>query len=379
MRTVGNYLFPICFTTADAHGRYTLTGLPPGVHTLIVDPPAKTPYVRGETKVNASTPGIGVATHDIELARLPVAQGRVTDAATGKPVAGWVEYRPLATNASLAANPIFAQPGNLFRGPTATLDATGRYSIPVLPGGGVLLVTAEGNYASAVFDPADRKTGVVHDQDGELLDTRPVAAWPAQVDAYRRIDAVQGRDVAADFAVVPAGRRPLVLVFPGDTAKDANVLGLAPRPRDSRVAYVAGKTVVSRLTPGETRRVYASTHDGSLAGFADVSGNETGAATLALRPTATVTGRVLDANGQPLAGVGLRPAFDDGLIVQGGYMARRLTAAEERRDRLVNGYSDKRGDGPVATTDDRGAFRLERVVAGSAIRVDRRTVHAARR
>lgn len=368
LRTVGSHLFPTCQVTADAAGRYTLTGLPPGVHTLIVDPPGQTPFIRSETTADARTPGTAPATHDVELDRLPLAVGRVTDAVTGRPLRGSVEYRPLAANKSLEANRVLSTTLNSYRGPTATLDADGRYSVPVLPGEGVLLVVAEGSYTPAALDPADAKPGVVHDEDAELLDTRPMPAWPVQFDAYRRVTAKVGTDITAHFALKPVASRALVLDFPDGKTRDASVLGLDLPARSGSDRYAAGKSAVQRLQPGETRRVYAATVDGSLAGFTDVRAADAGMVRLALQPTASVTGRFVGANGRPLAGIAVRLQYADGLFTRGGYLMKWATEAEQKRLALIDisGMARERKfrADPGTTTDARGEFRIAAAFPG---------------
>ena len=88
--------------------------------------------------------------------------GRVTDRVTGKPISGWIEYRPLADNPHADANPL-----------RAPLDQDGRFSIPAPAGTGVLIVKADGAFLPAKVDEADRLPGVFDPHDAELLATRP--------------------------------------------------------------------------------------------------------------------------------------------------------------------------------------------------------------
>ena len=86
---------------------------------------------------------------DIEIDRQQAVTGRVTDGA-GKPVRGWVEYRPLAANANLKGKPLLAEPRWRQWAPGAQLDGDGRFILPVLPGPGVLLVRGDGDYLPVV-------------------------------------------------------------------------------------------------------------------------------------------------------------------------------------------------------------------------------------
>ena len=99
-----------------------------------------------------------------------------------------------------------------------------------------------------------------------------------------------------------------------------------------------------------------------------------GTVELTLRPTATIAGRVIDENGRPVAGVEFLLACDVaddrfGIVVDGGYMARRLTPAENERDVRVNGYNtfhDGDGSRSEPKTNAKGEFRMERVFPGAA-------------
>ena len=102
---------------------------------------------------------------DEKLARALSVRGRVVDTA-GKPVKGYVEYRAMATNPNLKAVPQLAEvrfpPRPL---PFVQLDAEGRFTLPVLPGPGVLLVRAEGDYRTPRLAKEHRLTGVAHETD----------------------------------------------------------------------------------------------------------------------------------------------------------------------------------------------------------------------
>jgi hypothetical protein len=87
-----------------------------------------------------------------------------------------------------------------------------------------------------------------------------------------------------------------------------------------------------------------------------------------LKPTGTITGRVVGRDGKPVAGVWFQLLFDDGpgrpgVFIHGGYAARAPTEAESRRGWRTKGYLDKGlGVSRSERTDAEGRFRLDGVV-----------------
>jgi hypothetical protein len=334
----GNTLDPRIATTTDKDGRYTLTGLPHGSHRLKAYPPQNTPYVTTEVIAAANQNGFEPLTLDIELERQPAVTGRLTDQATGKPLRGWIEYRPLAVNPNLAANRALAERRLGNQPPSTRTDADGRFTLPVLAGSGVVLVRADADYRPAALTAADRRPGVLLPDDTELVDCRPFPAWPAEFHAYRVVNVPADGTAAVAVALPPAVSRPLVVEYPDGRATDTNVLGLSPSPAMTREArFYAGWSVVGGLAPDEGRRLFLSTHDGKLAAATTVWGDEPGPAVVRLKPTGTVSGRVVDAAGQPVKGASFKLFFDDGpgrpgVFIHKGFIARKVPAAEAKRD-----------------------------------------------
>jgi hypothetical protein len=359
---------PQAQATTDKDGRYKLTGLPRGVHTLQVQPPPNTPYLTTEVRVGADRPGIEPVTFDISLERQPAVTGRVTDRATGKPVRAWVEYRPLAENPSLKTNPFLAEPRWRNHPPAAGTDPEGRFMLPVLRGPGVLLVRAETDYLPARLEKADRAAGVADAADSELIDCRPLLAWPGEFHAYRLIDVRGGKDADVAITLAPGVARPLVVEFPDGKARDTTVLGLKPGAIYSDPFY-PGRSAVAALAAGETRRLFLLTHDNQFAAAAVVRGKETGPVTVKLKPTGTVVGRVVDGGGKPVEGVGFQMFFDDGpgspgVFVHGMSAVRALTETEIKRTPRTKGYYESGFRYSTAEkTDAQGRFRLAGMLA----------------
>src|SRR5262249_59316726 len=101
---------PSASATTDDRGRYELFGLPPAeTHELEVRPARNTPYLPANVFARAADKALTPLTLDIRLKRQRAVQGRVTERTSGKPVRGWVEYRPLADNPHLKDAPKLAE------------------------------------------------------------------------------------------------------------------------------------------------------------------------------------------------------------------------------------------------------------------------------
>ncbi len=355
--------------TSDKDGRYTLTGLPPGIHVLQVRPAPGTPYVESQVRVVADQPGFEPVAFDVELERRPAVRGRVTDRTTGKPVKAWVEYRPLAKNPNLAAHPTLAEPRLGNHPPTTSTDADGRFFLAVIPGPGVLLVRAEADYLPATLRGTDRGADITDKIDPELIDCRPLPAFPGEYHAYGLLDAAAGE---VDFALTPGRTRSLVVEYPDGKARDTTVLGLKPPALDHGGQYVPGKTDVVALSE-EPRRLFLSTADRKLAATVTVNNKETGPVTVQLKPTGTMTGRVVDHDGKPIEGATFQVLSDDGVgrpgvFVQGGWVTRIPTEAESRRSQRTSGFLDNKvlSASTEGKTDDQGRFRLTGILPEAA-------------
>jgi RNA polymerase sigma factor (sigma-70 family) len=360
---------PVAESTTDKDGKYRLTGLSAEIHSLRVEPAQGMPYLTVEVTAGADRPGIEPESLDIQLQRQPAVTGRVIDKTTGQPVPAWVEYRPMANNPGLAANSLLAKPGFRNPAPTVKTDKNGLFYMTVLPGRGVLLIHADSNYLPAEFAREDRRLGVVHADDSELIDCRPLPAWPPSFHAYRIIDCKEGHDVHAEIALAPGRSRSVVVEYPDSQSPAMNILGLNPGVRDSREPYDPGQTRVTGLAATEVRRLYVSTTDGKRANMVLVSGNKTAPVKLDLKPTGGLRGRLCDQSGHPLSGATFQLVYDagpgqGGIILHNSFIHKLMTNAEQDRQRLTQGYSSMRSQyhaGP-GKTDDQGRFHVTGVL-----------------
>jgi hypothetical protein len=134
---------PLLRTRADAEGRYCLHGMPAGKgNALLARGPADQPYLAAVTEVDTST-GDGPVELDMKIKRGLWAEGRVTDADTGRPLAADVDYYCLASNPRGATYPGF-DGAFLLGGTGYHTDAAGRFRVPVVPGRGIVAAKLDG-------------------------------------------------------------------------------------------------------------------------------------------------------------------------------------------------------------------------------------------
>jgi hypothetical protein len=343
------YLVPQAVT--DANGRYRLEGFPLGELALEVAPPSGTrdfPVV-----LNVSTDRAERALiRDIEFPAGVLVRGRAIDERTGKPVQGTLGYFAFETNRAL----LRLKERNFDGSRLGRTDADGRFTIPALPGPGILGLSAGPEFrfgagAEQIDCPTygdgrgdrGRKTfrtvpACTADQLNLLVPLNPP---PDAVEMTVDLKLRSGVDVTAR-----------VRTFDGQPLGTYYVLGATGR------AYPWADHKEDRFTivgcyPDETRRLLLYQPARNLVASAEVTGVPPEPIEIRLRPGATITGRLLDLNGLPVEGATLAP---DGMLLM---RAAQGHLAEMKRDR---GSVPKLW--PYRETDKKGRFEIEGLVPG---------------
>jgi len=339
-------------TAAD--GRFTLAGLTKQpTYNVHVTPDTTSALLSRSIEVPDSE-GLQPVSAEITVTRGVVVTGRVIDEATGKGVLGSIRFAPLPENT------FFGKPGydsyKHERLGTAT-DQDGQFRLPIIPGAGVLMLqanrgeTLEGQYVNpfmlATFSTEDRQhVKVVDDRRNPYF-----ASAGGGVEILTNEQAVKYLNLAED-----AGSVTLDLhLHRGKTAKLAI---RDPEGQPLAGAIVSGVTAawpitfavksaecaVYALDPAKPRTL-AIYHPGRNFGAAvAVRGDEAQPVLANLQPAGTVTGRILDADGQPLAGADVLVSFP-------AYAGSELERYRQQQR------------SPVRTDKD-GRFKLEGVVPG---------------
>jgi hypothetical protein len=294
---------PFAHAVTDVQGRYRLGGQPRSPQVEVTAFAPDQPYLKVE-KTAESGPGLGPLTVDITLKRGVWVEGRVTDKVTGKPVAAVAEYYPLRDNPHLAEAPDFAGlNNNISDEPRFKTDADGRFRAVALPGAGLIAVRAEsGAYLTA--EPLTEKDA------GNVLHAANFQYQMRQYQGLVKIDPPTGADrVSCDIQLTPGKALRLAVAGPdGRPLSGSRAFNLAG-PSWSTEPLRGAEAEFIHPEPGQPRGV-TFIHEGrKLGGVIDVRGDENGPLTVTLRLLATLTGRLVDEDGQPRPGVDLSLLF----------------------------------------------------------------------
>jgi RNA polymerase sigma factor (sigma-70 family) len=333
----------------NEEGRYELLGLVKGQKYSLVVRPADGLYFQRHIRFN-DTPGLDALNGDIEMVRALTARGRVTDRATGKPVAGArVDYHPLGGNSYV--DKLLSSTWDP-RSETTT-DADGFYAITVMPGPGVIGVAGPKPvaYMPAAVPLQERKdffkTRLVEDreEDGFTRYAGGGAYGGISLECYNAMVLLEPgekegelvRDVVLERPQERTGR---VVDPDGRPLSGVTVVGLVSHfPRSSRTETLTGDEFTIRDINPKANRPLVFYHKDRNLGFylKDLRRAAPGPLTVTLQPCGSVSGRVVDQDGQPVAGLRLHVP---------GRALRSLSG------------------GQLVTTDKQGRFRAEGLVAG---------------
>jgi RNA polymerase sigma factor (sigma-70 family) len=303
----------------DAKGHYELPGCPKGAEYHVMAAPKDDQPFFNADKVVADQPGLAPITADLQLTRGILVRGKVAVKKTGKRVRGSVVYLPLYPNGNVRAD-----------GPMATSDkrvairADGTFTIVVLPGPGMLGVMAKNaeEYMPAsvdtqpFYDEIFKKQGnfrgsriVVHVQRGPGVFTGGVAQ-----DSFQAIELINpdkaGAKLTRDLVVEPITRLPGTILGPdGQPLTGVRVRGLKRVGTWEPRLPTADFTVTGAHSDRPPRNLDFVHEEKRLAASLEVKGNEK-QLTVRMKPWATVTGQLVDADGKPWAGVELRGYTD---------------------------------------------------------------------
>jgi len=282
-------------TTTDAEGRYRLTGMPKGKDNRIrVVPTDDQPYLVTSAVV-PNTPGLDPVTVDFELKQGVWIEGKVTDKVTGKPCKGAVEYLAMSGNPSFRDYPGFE--GMMYY---RTIKEDGSYKLVGLPGPGLVGVL----YHLKPYLRCDARD----DEFGAKQDSLQTYAhiFTSNYNALARINPAKGvaslkRDVTLDPGWSLKGT---VLGPDGNSLAGARSFDLN-RFNDWEHEWLKTADFVGRFNPHRPRELLFQYPEKGLVGVAHPPKENGGAVTARLKRGAAVTGRLVDTDGKPRAGVAL--------------------------------------------------------------------------
>src|SRR5262249_35116546 len=135
-------------------GRYRIDGA--GKQKEYTVAAGSLPYFNSTKLQVLDTQGLDPLVVDFDLDRGVVVKGRLTDAATGEPVRGRVNYGPAGDNPNLKEFTEFGKPQILATDPGRTGD-DGSFAVLAIPGKGQLAAVADDEDAYAVAREDDMR------------------------------------------------------------------------------------------------------------------------------------------------------------------------------------------------------------------------------
>jgi RNA polymerase sigma factor (sigma-70 family) len=298
----------VAIVTTDKDGRYELPGYKKGPrYTVYAQPPDGSVYFPAMAEA-ADTSGLSPLEMDLKVrAGVPV-RGRLKDEVTGKPIVGTVSYWPLAGNTHVASVSVGEKPGEFFTVEVRT-KPDGTFTCAALPGQGILTVTAKGPYQAARVDPKeliDETARPASNTDSLWIAIGGMAVSGLTQEGYQairllKIDPAKPPEEQV-IELTPAEPIHGRIVDPdGKPLSGAIVRGLHQTSEAWSDPLLAAEFTAQPPHPDRPRRLMFR-HDGrKLIGAAVVAAGSNKPVDFKLEPWATLTGRLLDADGKPVA------------------------------------------------------------------------------
>lgn len=303
-------------TRTDSAGRFRLEGMPKGRdNQLLIVPNDEQPYFMQEFKV-PDPAGLGPVAVEVVLHRGIFIEGKVTEKGTGKPVPGaFMHYFPFLDNPFAQQTPEFRRGGNTDGAghqDRYKSKADGSYRLVGLPGRAIVGAV---DYSGKAY-----RRGAGSESINGMNKNGHFPVWNNPVPPGRYFPTsmkeihpdAKAEAVHLDIEMDPGAKVGLRVVDPqGKPVEGVTAIGRADRGRQDRQPQSASTFDVEGLGPGEDRTVVLQHEARKLGRVIQVKpGDDARERVLVkLEPAATITGRVVDADGQPVPGalVGTQP------------------------------------------------------------------------
>ena len=376
---------PISANT-DEKGRFELRGLRRRQGALVtVYAPRASNLLFTALRLDLA-PGQTIVDVEVEMKEGVVVEGRVFDKATALGVKSALKFVPLPGN-EYAAQPGY---GSKVMGTGANpTDDEGHFRMLVMPGPGVLM--AQVQRAGPAFarrgpprggnDPIPYRQASFSEEDSMRVAVTVDGDDRHFTNAYGFLEFLMSQHAVKVIDSAP-GSGPVICDLPLDPGKTATIAIEDEQGQPVTDAFIGGvadgwpitiKTAEPRRTiyglgADRPRHVCVLQPERHLAGSATLTGDEEGPVTIRLSPTASIVGRALDPEGEPLADallqtVYLRRSAWDVVTVAGRDQAPLKTDGDGRfrvenvppSERLTLGFreGDKSYGGPRITDEKR--------------------------
>jgi beta-lactamase regulating signal transducer with metallopeptidase domain len=306
-------------TRTNAEGRFRLAGFPKGDGSeMLIVPNDDQPYFMQVVDVPDPS-GLGPVTVQVGLHRGTWIEGKLTDKETGAPVAGaFLHYLPFLENRFAQATPEFR--GGVYRAGSGYQDryqskADGTYRLVGVAGRAIVGAVV---YSGKLYRRgAGAETIEGMNEHGHFATaSNPVTASRYFPTSMKEIDPTEGTEVVhLDLELDPGAKVRLRVV--DQEAKPLTGVktgGRRERGRNEFKPEAQFEFDVETLGPGEDR-IVSLVHEGRKLGrvihVREGEGKDD-PVVVALEPAATITGRVVDPEGNPVSGVTIRPGLKPG-------------------------------------------------------------------
>ncbi len=303
----------------DKDGGYELLGYPRSeTYNLFAQPSEGQPYFAAKID-QPDTPGSDSITADIELISGILLSGRVADAASKKPVKGAkVYYHPLLGN-PFAARISYDRDRDIYVGASSTTTrADGSFSLPVLPGPGVVALACPGNhpYMSALLTPGEVRDFFKDDKEFHVSDKDGIIYIITSIEFYQALALINPKEKAESVKqalTVQPGRTltGTVLGTDGKPLAGATMEDLTPGHM-SLVSLRTSSFTLTNVNPQRTRGLEFHHKEKGLGLYKVIRCDSAEPLTVKLQPYGSVIGRILDKDGKPVPDVPMRIDRDGG-------------------------------------------------------------------
>jgi hypothetical protein len=283
----------------DAQGRYRLDGIPPGEgHVLNVVPPKSDPWLLASQTFSLEA-GQSAATVNVQTFRGIWLEGSVTDADTGEPLEGFVDYLALQTNPNIPQAFGLQDAWEMERFP---IGEGGRYRTAGLPGPGVLLVRSFGKKVYPRSVGAEKIEG--YEPKNKYLPTTPGGMPLSNWHLVQFVDpGVDAESYNCDLTLSAGSSLVGRIAGPND----APVSGIEAFGLVEEVGFFKpladDKFTVVNYQPDVPRDLFFKTADGTLVGYLHLAGEPPADLTVRLQPAVTVRGTLIETEtDEPAAG-----------------------------------------------------------------------------
>jgi hypothetical protein len=348
--------------TSNANGRYEISGIDPAIRDLEVMavPQPGQPYFMAKASVGEKSGAM------IDCLRGIPFRLKVVDEA-GEPVEGEVESHPVTPNphavSVLPHEWTFGFPIS-----RALMTAKGVYEGVVIAGPGAVMVRTPGraDYRPAHVDPKTFFAPGKSDwSDQDLIsaygthDTLSIGNAQADQHDYAAIvlvnAALDSKPLELSATVARDRPRQVTILDPeGKPIVGVKPVGLTGFTWDDEPALRAATVPIAKLHPTRSRRITFIKEDRKLIGFLLARGDGEAPYAVRLEPWATVTGRVVDENGNPFPPRFRAPGRPAGPVFLRTNGRFEIATHDDALAGTISGCG----------SDGLGRFRIERLVPG---------------